>query len=101
MQNIVTHDSLPEAVSRLFDRLDNIEKLLELKTTPSAPDEFLDINEAGDLIRLTPASIYGLVSRREIPHNKKGNRLYFLKSELLQWMQEGRRRTIKEIQETA
>lgn len=101
MANIVTFDSLPEAVSKIIDRLDSLEQLLSEKTTPQAPEEFWDINEAGQFLRLTPATIYGLVSRREIPHSKKGNRLYFKKSELQQWMQEGRRKTISEIKTLA
>lgn len=43
--------------------------------------------------------IYGLVSNREIPHLKKGKRLYFLRSDIDTRLSPGRRKTVKEISE--
>ncbi len=97
----ISFEQIPEAIGKLFNRLDDIEALIKEKSTPREPEVFLDVNEAGELLRLSTQSVYGLVHRREIPHNKKGNRLYFKKSELEQWMQEGRRKTLHEIKETA
>lgn len=96
----ISFEQIPDAISRLFNRLDEIETLIKEKSAPT-PEQFLDVHEAGALLRLSPQTIYGLVHRREIPHSKKGNRVYFKKSELEKWMQEGRRRTISEIKETA
>ncbi len=42
-------------------------------------------------------TIYDLVHKRLIPHSKCGGNLYFKKSELLEWLQSGRRRTQAEI----
>lgn len=90
-------EQLSQSLIEISERLDRIEKLLQEKTTPQPSEEFWDIHEAGELLRLSVQTIYGLVHKREIPHNKKGNRLYFKKSELQQWMSEGRRRTMSEI----
>ena len=46
-----------------------------------------------------PGSIYKLVYDRKIPHKKVGKHLYFLKSEIDQWLQEGKRMTENEISE--
>lgn len=83
-------------------RLSNIETLLlDIKHSPrEQPDngELLTITQAGEIINLTVPTIYSLVSKKLIPHNKKGKRLYFLKSELLDWIKSGRKKTIAESQ---
>ena len=83
-------------------RLANIETLLiDLKfpTKQDNPDrELLTITQAGEVINLTVPTIYSLVSKKLIPHNKKGKRLYFLKSELLDWVKSGRKKTIAECE---
>lgn len=97
----LTFEQIPEAISQLFLRLDRLETLIKEKSNPPEPEQFLDVNEVGELLRLSAQTIYGLVHTRQIPHSKKGNRLYFKKSELQQWMQDGRRKTISEINEQA
>lgn len=42
-------------------------------------------------------TIYDLVHKRLIPHSKRGKDLYFSKSELLQWLKDGKRKTQSEI----
>ncbi|MEP6465849.1 MAG: helix-turn-helix domain-containing protein [Parafilimonas sp.] len=59
-------------------------------------DELLSIQQAADLIKLSVATIYGLVSRSEIPVSKKGKRLYFSQQELTEWIKAGRKKTIAE-----
>jgi excisionase family DNA binding protein len=90
-------EQILESLHQIQLRLDNLEKLIQEKSTTQESEQFLDIKEAAQLLRLSPPTIYGLVNKRAIPHNKKGKRLYFLKSELLQWLKDGRRKTIKEI----
>lgn len=92
-----TIESIQETLNVILAKVDNLERMLSEQLTKDVPEVFLNIKEAGELLRLSPQTVYALVHRREVPHNKKGNRLYFLKSELEQWMKEGRRKTIKEI----
>lgn len=63
----------------------------------SQQDELLTIQQAAEILKLSVPTIYGLVSRTEIPHAKKGKRLYFSKQELLDWVQSGRKKTNAEI----
>ncbi len=60
-------------------------------------DQLLTIKQAGELIKLSVPTIYGYVSRNEIPFSKKGKRLYFSKQQLFDWVQEGRKKTKAEI----
>ena len=92
----LTFEQLPEAISRLNDKLDNIEQLL-LKEQ-SEPDKWMSISELMDYLPGKPAkaTIYAKVSNRTIPHRKVGKRLAFLKSEINDWMNSQKRKTIDE-----
>jgi hypothetical protein len=46
-------------------------------------------------------TIYDLVSKRLIPHSKRGKDLYFSKRELQEWILSGRRRTYSQVREEA
>lgn len=59
--------------------------------------EYMGIKEAAKYIGFTPGSLYVLVSKRQIPHYKRSKRIYFLKSDLDEWIKNGRRKTEKEI----
>lgn len=54
-------------------------------------DEIGGIELASQITRLSKARIYTLVSDRGIPHKKRGNRLTFRRSELLEWLDKGNR----------
>jgi predicted DNA-binding transcriptional regulator AlpA len=49
------------------------------------------IELAQEITRLSKTRIYALVSARQIPHAKRGNRLYFTRSELQAWVVAGSR----------
>jgi excisionase family DNA binding protein len=66
-------------------------------------NHWLSLNELCDYLPDKPAkpTVYGWVSKGEIPHHKKGKKLYFLKSEIDVWLQSGRRKTMAEIEAEA
>ena len=77
-------------------RLNNLEALtLEalqcLRTTATAAPEVGGIELAQEVTRLSKPRIYALVSARGIPHAKRGNKLYFNRTELLEWVAVGKR----------
>lgn len=86
-----------ENIEQRLDRLEYL--LLDMKGQGNPHDpanDLMTISQAADLISLTIPSIYGLVHKRAIPFSKKGKRLYFSKAELLEWIREGRRKTMAE-----
>jgi excisionase family DNA binding protein len=95
----ITFEKLPQAVSRLMEKLEDIEKLLLTRNNQQLPEEdrILTISEAAELLHLTVPSVYRLVRQQEIPVSKRSKRLYFSKKELTAWIQTGRRRTTAEI----
>lgn len=94
-----TYDDLPEIISSLSYKIDNIEKLLLLHFEKHVleQDELLTISEAAELLKLSVATIYTKVCKNEIPANKQGKRLYFYRTELINWIKSGRIKTISEI----
>ena len=98
-----TFEQLPIAVGQLFEKLKSIEKILISQGNILQPenDKLLNIRQAGEMISLSVPTIYGLVSRKEIPVSKRGKRLYFSSIELTNWIKAGRRQTITEIESQA
>jgi excisionase family DNA binding protein len=85
-------------------RLSNIETLLldikharkEQGEQPEA-DQLLTIQEAAEFLKLTVPTIYSKVSKGELPVMKRSKRLYFSRTELLDYLKAGRKKTTSEI----
>jgi len=95
---VLTFEKLPQAVSELDQKVDEIKQMLMRFVPQTEPEQLLNITQAAEFINLAVPTVYTLASRKEIPFNKKGKRLYFLKSELVDWIRSGRRKTIAESQ---
>lgn len=85
-------------------RLTNIEALLvSMKETthhlskPAVEDELLTVQDAAKLLKLSVPTIYGLISKGGIPVMKRSKRCYFSKLELINYMKEGRKKPLSEI----
>jgi excisionase family DNA binding protein len=84
-------------------RLSNIENLLlDIKHKPDPgnhpeSDNILSIEQAANFLNLSKLTLYGKVSRRELPVSKRGKRLYFLRSELEQYIKSGHKKTVDEL----
>jgi hypothetical protein len=95
-------ENLPSAVAELQKGQSEIIALLHNKAN-SAPEieKPLDIKELSIFIKKTVPTIYGYCQRNEIPFSRKGNRLYFFKSKIIDWLKESKVKTIVEIEEEA
>jgi hypothetical protein len=67
--NDLTFEKLPQAVTQIYDKLENIERLLLSKNNLSNPEEdkLLTIREAAVILHLSVPTIYGLVQRQGVP----------------------------------
>ena len=100
----LTFDQLPTAVNQLSIKLENIERLLLEKsekqpTTP--PEQLLTIQLAAEFLNLSVPTIYSKVSKNELPVMKRGKRLYFSRTELMNYIKEGRKKSNAEIEAEA
>lgn len=95
----VTFDKLPEAVSQLLTKLDKIETLLTKPHIEQAPekDELLTVQAAAKFLSLSVPTVYGLISKGELPVMKRSKRCYFSKVELINYLKAGRKKTNSEI----
>jgi excisionase family DNA binding protein len=64
-------------------------------------DQLLTIQEAAEFLNLSVATIYSKVSKCEIPVMKRSKRLYFSRTELTEYIKEGRQKTVAEIEAEA
>src|SRR5688572_6944743 len=98
----LTFEQLPQAVYEIQQKLESIEKLL-LQTNKLGPatDEILTVHGAAEFLDISVATVYKMVSGREIPFMKRSKRVYFSKVELINYIKEGRRKTNLELEAEA
>ena len=95
-----TFEELPQAISVLHEKVDCIKDLLlenRLQNPQRPRDDLLTIGQAAEFLSLSVPTLYTKVSRKEIPVNKRGKRLYFSMVELLEWVKSGKKKTTEEI----
>ena len=82
----------------ILNKLTAIESLLEATSQPKP----LTLMEAAKFLDLSRSPLYKLTSERKIPHFKpNGKKIYFDKSELVQWLKRKPTRTLEETEEKA
>lgn len=64
---------------------------------PKSEDTLLNVEEAAELLSLTKPTIYSKVSRGELPVMKGSKRLYFSRTELMDYLRKRRRLTNDEV----
>lgn len=97
-----TFEQLPQVVAELQKSFERIEALLLQKVEFQSDIETpVNINVVSDLTELSLPTLYGYVRRNEIPFYKKGNRLKFFKSEIIDWIKTGKQKTTKEVEAEA
>jgi predicted DNA-binding transcriptional regulator AlpA len=97
----IDFNSLPTAIEQLCNDMATVKNLLLSKSCEkqTEPDRWLNIKELCDYHpdKPTRATVYGWVSQRKIPVHKGSKALRFLKSEIDQWLRQGRVKTNAEI----
>ena len=93
--NNLSFDQLPKAVGELLTKVDYVISRLDEKkeVDGSSPtqddDQMMTMDEACQFIGKKRSTMYSLTSERRIPYRKRGNKLYFFKKELVEWIQSG------------
>jgi excisionase family DNA binding protein len=84
-------------------RLTSIENLLlDLKHKPQqvsqadAPDQLMTVHETAELLKVKAETVYCNASKGLLPVMKQGNRLYFSRAELMEYVKAGRKLTLAE-----
>ena len=103
MENL-TFDKLPEAVTMLTKEVSELKRLLiekQEQPTTDQLEQLLTVQGAAEFLGLTVPTIYSKCSRNEIPFMKRSKRLYFSSTELMEYLKDGRKKSIAEIEQEA
>ncbi len=65
------------------------------------PDQLLTIQDAAKFLSLTVPTMYSKVSKGELPVMKRSKRLYFSRTELMDYIKVGRKKSNAEIEAEA
>jgi len=104
MEQHLTFDKLTEAVTMLTKEVGELKRLLiekQEQTPTDQPEQLLTIQEAAEFLRLSVPTLYSKVSKGELPVMKRGKRLYFSRTELLEYVKAGRKKSNAEIEQEA
>lgn len=93
-----TFEQLPAVIEKIEDQLDHIETLLKsMQQGNKVQNEYINAKNAALLLNFSLATLYTKVCKREVPYYKQGNRLYFLKEELFDWIKKGKKKIYTDI----
>ena len=105
MEQVLTFDKLPEAVTMLTKEVSELKRLLiekQEQPTTDQPEQPLIIDEVATLLHLTKPTVYSKVSKNELPGVcKQGKRLYFDRQTIIDWIKQGRKKSNAEIEQEA
>ncbi|RYE40270.1 MAG: DNA-binding protein [Sphingobacteriales bacterium] len=89
----------------IVEKLNSIEALLKSMSRVENGNvtitEILNVDEAAKYLSVTKSHIYKQTSQNEIPHYKRGKKIYFKRSELDEWLTKHRITTKEEIDRMA
>ncbi|NCD13377.1 MAG: DNA-binding protein [Epsilonproteobacteria bacterium] len=104
MENVVfTNLSIPE-IRQLFRQ--ELETYFETNKQPEQPpteqpEQLLTIQQAAEFLNLTVPTIYSKVSKNQLPVMKRSKRLYFSRTDLMEYVKAGRKKSNAEIEREA
>jgi excisionase family DNA binding protein len=104
MEDLLTFEKLPEAVAILTKEVIEFKRLFienQERRPHNAIEELLSIDEAAEFLMLAKPTLYSKVSKNAIPFMKRGKRLYFSRTELMEYLKKGRKKSTDEIEQEA
>ena len=100
-QIVMTSVNLNSFIDRVANR--TVQLLLQKNEQQSTQqqEEFLTVKQASELLNLSVPTLYSKVSKGELPVMKRGKRLYFSRTELIEYLKAGKRKSSAEIEAEA
>ncbi len=98
MKDVLLTSIRKEEFKEIFEEA--FHKVLDQRQKESTNNEeqFLNVTKASKFLDIAKPTIYAKCSKLQIPHFKKGKKLYFRKKELIEWLLSGKRKTTQQIQ---
>jgi excisionase family DNA binding protein len=77
----------------------SVGQILQTLKSEGLADKPLSIDEASSFLNIPKSTLYQFTSSRKIPFQKIGKKILFFKGDLIQWVESGKKKTRKEIEE--
>ena len=85
-QNIPTFNDVPCLLANIDEKLGIIVEWIQSGASQQDPHAILTIDEAVAFTGYSKSAIHSATSKDTIPHFKRGNKLFFFKDELVEWL---------------
>ena len=91
-------EQLPSAVAALRDEVFEIKSILLDQVEPHhSIKNPIGIREVSEITMLSVPTIYSYCQKNKIPYSKVGNKLYFFRSEIINWIKQNKRKSLSEL----
>lgn len=85
-KHMSTFNDIPVLLARIDDKLGIIAAWIQNGASQQNPHAILTIDEAVAFTGYSKSAIHSATSKDTIPHFKRGNKLFFFKDELVEWL---------------
>lgn len=85
-KHMSTFNDIPVLLARIDDKLGIITAWIQNGASRQDPHAILTIDEAVAFTGYSKSAIHSATSKDTIPHFKRGNKLFFFKDELVEWL---------------
>lgn len=85
-KHMSTFNDIPVLLARIDDKLGIIATWIQNGASRQDPHAILTIDEAVAFTGYSKSAIHSATSKDTIPHFKRGNKLFFFKDELVEWL---------------
>ena len=85
-KHMSTFNDIPVLLARIDDKLGIIAAWIQNGASRQDPHAILTIDEAVSFTGYSKSAIHSATSKNTIPHFKRGNKLFFFKDELVEWL---------------
>lgn len=90
-KHMSTFNDIPILLARIDDKLGIITAWIQNGASRQDPHAILTIDEAVAFTGYSKSAIHSATSKDTIPHFKRGNKLFFFKDELVEWLKSDNR----------
>ena len=90
-QNKPTFNDVPCLLANIDEKLGTIAEWIQSGASRQDPHAILTIDEAVAFTGYSKSAIHSATSKDTIPHFKRGNKLFFFKDELVEWLKSDNR----------